>query len=31
MKDKLIAAIVENINSLMINAKINKSFTESDF
>jgi hypothetical protein len=31
MKDKLIAAIVENINSIMVNAKINKSFTESDF
>jgi hypothetical protein len=31
MKDKLIGAIVENINNLMVNAKINKSFTESDF
>lgn len=31
MKDKLIAAIVENLNNLTTNAKINKSFTESDF
>lgn len=31
MKDKLISAIVENLNNLTINAKIDKSFTESDF
>ena len=31
MKDKLIGAIVENFNNLTVNAKIDKSFTESDF
>ena len=31
MREKLIGAIVENLNSLTVNAKINKSFTELDF